>query len=54
MAKITADRVNDLKQRADESGDAFDECRYIDALEAMTPSEYARFTAQTYGWSVTS
>jgi hypothetical protein len=51
--KITADRVNDLKQRADESGDAFDECRYHEALDAMTPSEYAKFTTQAYGWSVT-
>jgi hypothetical protein len=44
MARITADRVADLKRQADETGDAFDEIRFTEALDAMTPTEHVRFT----------
>jgi hypothetical protein len=54
MANITADRVIDLKHRAEESGDDYDEISYMEALESLSAREYARFTTQSYGWSVTA
>jgi hypothetical protein len=52
MARITVDRVLDLKRQADETGDAFDDCRFQEALDSMSTSEYLKFTAQAYGWTV--
>ncbi|HEX4715490.1 MAG TPA: hypothetical protein VH164_11235 [Ktedonobacteraceae bacterium] len=47
---MTADRVLDLKRCADDSGDDFDEIVYMEALEALSATEYAKFTKQTYGF----
>jgi hypothetical protein len=45
--KMTAERALDLKRQSEDSGDDFDEIRYAEALEALSNSEYFKFTKLT-------